>query len=150
MKFTLTAAIRYLEKFNLNQDEVLKIDLWGNEGYDLQQLARHYEGRLHLKDDGDFLSSGDNPCKNSQLNCLMAEIGKADLGLQFIDTYPAVQRGDDEINLRVLIAHPETLQNALSRLEPSEPPHGTRSGARKPLLNGFKRRPVNRKTLVKA
>jgi len=124
MKLTLVAAIRHLEQNGLPEDEIIGIDLWGDEGYELQALARQYEGATNLKDHHDFLSSDENPCKDSRLKCLMAEIGKGDFAIQFIDSYPATHRADSEINLRVFIMHRKTLQDALSRFEPCGTPRG--------------------------
>jgi hypothetical protein len=115
MKLTLTSAIRHLEKHRLAPEDVIEIDLWGNEGYELQSLARQFEGATFLEDRTDFISSVKNACRNSQVNCLMREIGNADLAIQFIDSYPATDGFNEGANLHVVIMHRKTLQDALRR-----------------------------------
>lgn len=143
LKMPLVSAIRYLEQNALGEDDFIVIDLWGDEGYDLQTLVRQYEGSLSLKSKFDLLADSDNPCKNTQLICLMREIGKADLAIQFIDYYPAHQRDDEELNLRVVIMSRETLQDSLRRFEPCETPREARKASLQ--RSATAKRPIQRR-----
>jgi hypothetical protein len=138
MRLTLVAAIRYLEQNTLGESDFIVLDLWGDEGYELQALARQYEGMTSLLPARDVRMDSDNPCKNTQVKCLMAGIAEADLAIQFIDSYPAHERDDDELNLRVVIMPRATLQNALRRFDPCEDARSGASIAPAPVLNGFK------------
>jgi hypothetical protein len=106
LKLSLVAAIRYLQQRHLAPDEMILIDLWGQRGMGTPYPGQRIPGL-------DAMGRG-NSCKNSQLNCLMAEIGRSDLALQFITSFPVViesEAGDE--NLTVRIMHRKTLQEAL-------------------------------------
>src|SRR5450631_541810 len=99
MKFTLVAAIRYLSDYDLAPNEIIIIDSWGHEGYDLLiQLRESMEGALlwtsnpkgHGSLELDYLDS----VENEQFRCLLAEVARQDLCIQFVGTYPCID-GDD-------------------------------------------------------
>ncbi|HUB67065.1 MAG TPA: hypothetical protein VL981_06240 [Candidatus Methylacidiphilales bacterium] len=112
MKLTLIAAIRYLEKFTLKPEETILIDLWGHEGYELQDALRQYEGAISLRNTFN-LPGWYTPRGNAQINCLFEQIGKADLAVLFIDAYPVEDVDDEGRNLQVAIMHRGRLQDAL-------------------------------------
>src|SRR5271170_1493101 len=123
MKLTLVAAIRYLETHRLAARDTILIDLWGDEGYELQCLSRQFEGATDFKDCAGFLFSMDNPCQNSQLKSLIAEIGRAGLAIQFIDSYPAQDDLNEGANLAVIIMHRQALRTILGHVTQNEPAH---------------------------
>jgi hypothetical protein len=123
MKLTLVAAIRYLENNRLAAGDTILIDLWGDEGYELQSLSRQFEGATDFKDRDGFLFSLDNPCQNSQLKSLIAEIGRAGLAIQFIDSYPAQDDLNEGANLAVIIMHRQALRTILGHVIQNEPAH---------------------------
>jgi len=152
MKFTLVAAIRYLSDYELGPDEVLTLDPWSQEGYDLLiQLRDLMEGALIWTDNPsnggllklDYLGS----VENHQFRCLLAEVARQNLCLQFVGTYPCID-GDD--NLQVFITPRKIAHDVLDTAKRHTSPDFPRMAIARPLQGpnsaGSKPRPNDKIT----
>jgi hypothetical protein len=118
MKFTLVAAIRYLDDYQLKPGEAITIDNWANEGHDLLIQARDLmEGSIRwgkTDEELEFLDEASNP----HFRSLLKAVAKQNLCLQFIVTFPYID-GDD--NLQLLITTREVALEALTRVDLAVP-----------------------------
>jgi hypothetical protein len=123
MKFTLVAAIHYLIDHQLAPHEIINLDCWADEGYRLRDLAQRWEGFTKLEEPFEGI-------ENRQFDVLFPLLAEHDLCLQFIDSYPVV---DDWRNLRVMIMHRQTLQEALGNIDRCPSPFLARQAIATPL-----------------